>query len=505
MSNWQFYGRRATLKQLRDRISGSEWFFCRIQGRRRIGKTTLLRELSRDNPKLADRLFYIQVPNSSQNDVANHFSSALRDFPSAVAQELAPQVSDFASIAKAIAALNRAGIVVVLDEFQYFTSPQLSPFNSFLQAQVDILRDTAGGGLFVLGSLQAEMSALLDDKAAPLYGRLTHSFQLDHWDFEDLLDVYHHHSIHDPYSWLLLWTYFEGVPKYYRDAHSQGLFDVPSADMRNELIARLFLTEGSPLSEEAEIAFLRELRGQLLSILNFVAEHPGQGHNELIANLTLPTETAHSLGAQLKKLVDNYQMIDRQLPVFSTGQSRKARYYVADNFLQAWVTVIRQARDSAKMQPLQLVLEKAKPRSETLEGIAFEKLIKQLHVECSQKGVGNFSLTSIEVGFWNRARSADRLIEIDVVALNADEKRVRFGSCKRNAAAHNNSSLAAFERHIAAFMATPEGRQLHGWEVEKVLFSPVFSAQQFHGFNKAGYNCIDLPAYARFLRPELAP
>lgn len=498
MSNWQFYGRRTTLNQLRDRLNRPEWFFCRIQGRRRIGKTTLLRELSRGNPKLAERLFYIQIPNSSQADVASQFSRALRDFPSESAQNLAAQVIDFASMAKAIASLNRAGIIVVLDEFQYFTSAQLAPFNSFLQAEVDVLRDTAGGGLFVLGSLQAEMSALLDDKAAPLYGRLTHSFRLDHWDFEDLLDVYSSHGIHDPYQWLVLWTYFEGVPKYYRDAHSQGLFDVPAADLRNELITRLFLTEGSPLSEEADTAFLRELRGQLLSILNFVAEHPGRGHNELVATLASSAETGQSLGAQLKRLVDNYQMIDRRHPVFSGSQSRNARYYVADNFLQAWIAVVRQARDTARMQPLERVLEKAKPRSETLEGLAFEKLIKQLHIECSRKGVGNFPLTSIEVGFWNRARSADRLIEIDVVALNADDKRVRFGSCKRNAAAHNNNSLAAFEHHIAGFMATSEGRKLADWQVEKVLFSPQFSKRQIKDFEQAGYACLDLPAYAAF-------
>jgi hypothetical protein len=72
------------------------------------------------------------------------------------------------------------------------------------------------------------------------------------------------------------------------------------------------------------------------------------------------------------------------------------------------------------MQLRERVLEKAKPRSETLEGFSFEKLIRQLHVECSRKGKGDFPITSIEVGFWNRARSIDRLVEIDIVALNKE-------------------------------------------------------------------------------------
>ena len=290
MADWRFYGRRSTLDQLRGLLEQPRWFFCRIQGRRRIGKTTLLRELARDEEALVERLFYVQIPDSDQIDVASQFRRALQDSLSNTVQALANDVHDFASMASAIATMNRAGIIVVLDEFQYFTSPQLAAFNSFLQAEVDVLRESKSGGLFVLGSLQSEMSALLDDKAAPLYGRLTHSFRLDHWDFEDLLAVYNDHGLEDPYQWLLLWTYFEGVPKFYRDAYGQGLFDVSSGQLRNELLVRLFLNEGSPLSEEADTSFLREMKGQLLSILHFVADHPGTGHNELVASMQSPTD-----------------------------------------------------------------------------------------------------------------------------------------------------------------------------------------------------------------------
>lgn len=497
MADWQFYGRHSMLDQLHRLLEHPRWFFCRIQGRRRIGKTTLLRELAHENEAVAKRIFYVQIPNSSQVDVANQFRRALQDSLSEVAQALATDVHDFATMARAIATMNRAGVMVILDEFQYFTSPQLAPFNSFLQAEVDVLRDSTSGGLFVLGSLQSEMSALLDDKAAPLYGRLTHSFRLDHWDFEDLLSVYRDHGLADPYQWLTLWTYFEGVPKYYRDAYGQGLFDARPAELRNDLLTRLFLNEGSPLSEEADTSFLREMRGQLLSIINFVADHPGTGHNELVSTLQSATETSHSMGAQLKKLVEDYRMIERRQPVFSDSRSRNARYYVTDNFLQAWIAVVRHARDAARMQPLERVLEKAKLRSETLEGIAFEKLIRHLHVECSRKGLANFPITSIEVGFWNRARTVDRLIEIDVVALNSEDKRIRFGSCKRSASAHNNGSLAAFENHIAGFMSTTEGRKITGWEIEKVLFSPTFSKKQATDLANAGYSCLDLAAYAQ--------
>ena len=340
------------------------------------------------------------------------------------------------------------------------------------------------------------MSALLDDTTAPLYGRLTHSFRLDHWDFEDLIAVYADHGLKDVYQWLILWTYFEGVPKFYRDAYGQGLLDAPADQLWKDLLARMFLNEGSPLAEEADTSFLREMRGQMLSILNYIADHPGTGHNELIGALQSKTDTSHSLGAQLKRMVDSYQMVDKRHPVFSDSKSRNARYYVTDNFLQAWIAVIKGARNAARMQSVDFIVEKAKPRSESLEGFAFEKLIRQLHAECSRKSKGDFPITSIELGYWNRARTVERLLEIDVVALNAEDKRVRFGSCKRSANAHSNIALASFEKQIQGFMSTAEGKKLDGWRVEKVLFSPIFHVQHVTDLNKAGYRCIDLPAYA---------
>src|SRR6202042_1686956 len=110
-----------------------------------------------------------------------------------------------------------AGLVVVLDEFQYFTRATLRSFNSFLQAEVDKLRNAGlkEGGLFVLGSLHSEMSALLEDRAAPLYGRVTAQLKLDHWDFEDLMTVFRSQEMHGPTQWLTLCIFFGGVQTFY--------------------------------------------------------------------------------------------------------------------------------------------------------------------------------------------------------------------------------------------------------------------------------------------------
>jgi len=241
MADWLFYGRNEDLDALRALVHAPRWFFCRIQGRRRIGKTALLKQLASSDAQLQARLLYMQVPDSDEHDVVATFRSMLEHSDVQAARDLAISVKDFPSMAAAISTACRTGMVVVLDEFQYFTRSVLKPFNSFLQAEVDLLRDTSQGGLFVLGSIQSEMEALLDDKAAPLYGRLTAQRSIHHWDFEDLLQVFSAHGLKDPYQWLTLWCFFEGVPKFYRDAHEQGLFDVGAEQFREELLRRMFL------------------------------------------------------------------------------------------------------------------------------------------------------------------------------------------------------------------------------------------------------------------------
>ena len=251
MATWGFYGREEALEELGRIVNGGRWFFCRIEGRRRIGKTSLLSQLAKQDPRLSDQLVYMQVPDSDERDVATAFQRSLLDCDDELAKRLGPTVINFPTMARAIGELCRAGLVVVLDEFQYFTRAALHSFNSFLQAEVDKLRgaNLNQGGVFVLGSLQADMNALLDDRRAPLYGRITQRIKLQHWDFEELQQLFRAQSVEEPSQWLTLWTFFEGVPKFYHDAYEQGLFDVGPESFGDALLTKMFVRSSSPLSE----------------------------------------------------------------------------------------------------------------------------------------------------------------------------------------------------------------------------------------------------------------
>lgn len=498
MTEWTFYGRTGPISDLTRILGAERWFFCRIEGRRRIGKTALLTHLSGRTPDFAGRLVYMQVPDSDERDVAGTFRRALAACDHPDARAAAPGVTDFPSMASAVAKCCRAGLIVVIDEFQYFTRSALFSFNSFLQSEIDVLRSSGlrKGGLFVLGSLHSDMNALLDDRGAPLYGRLTQRIRLEHWDFEDLMQVFRAHGVEAPSQWLTAWTFFEGIPKFYHDAYEQDLFAVEPAQFADELLSRMFLRSSSPLSEEADTWFLRELRGRALSVLGFLAEHAGCNNGEILAGVGVPEDKAQ-ISTYLTKLVSHYEMVAKLNPVFSDGKSRNARYYIADNFLQAWLAVAKPARELARIKSLPKSLQLAAPRLQAVEGVAFEKLVRKLHLECSRKGVGDFELSSMQLGFWNRPRDESRSIEIDIVALDAENRRVRFGSCKRSAKAHTRDSLEAFETHIAAFLASRDHRELSGWHHERVLFAPEFSTADRRHFKSGPYLLRDLGDYAK--------
>ena len=494
---WGFYGRSTELADIEKIIDSERWFFCSISGRRRIGKTTLIQRAIKE--RLTSEAFppvYFQIPDSDERGVVQSFQDALEDY-SIDREDAAAMGHSFQDMAATIAALCQIGCIVVLDEFQYFHRQQLAPFTSYLQAQVDRLRDTEKGGLFVLGSIHTEMSAILDDRQSPLFNRITNHIKLKHWDFETLFEMFDAHEVRDPEQRLFLWSLFEGVPKFYRDCHNEGVLGT-DGNHRAETLKRLFFEGSSPLRDEATNWFLRELRGRYDSVLKLLAKQGTCTYGELMDDYARAGSGGKKhLSAYLAALTDKYEMVEKRLPIFAGPRARKGRYEIADNFLNAWLKALDRAVQLARIRPVDLAVDQADARLREHEGFMFEKMIRLLSEECSQKDVGDFALTSHLTGYWNKADGSD--IEIDLVALNEDSKTVRFGSCKRNAAKHSTDSLDKFDEHIAKFLKTKDGRRLADWTCEKALYSPVFSQAQRQALERQKYVCHDLNDFATFL------
>jgi hypothetical protein len=477
---WGFYGRQEELRRLTEILNRRRWFFVKVTGRRRIGKTTLIQQaLQAAHDR---RVFYVQIPDSAPAGVLSAVGDALDTFQ--VPADEVPRPTSLRQLADTLGDLVRAGYVVALDEFRYFNRERLRDFCSYLQNVVDRLAsdaDRVPGGLMVLGSLQTEITALLEDRSAPLYNRTTDELQLAHLDIESLIDLLAAHADPTPERLLFLWNLFEGVPKFYRDCYEQGVL----GGGRHDVLERAFFLSSSPLRTEADNWFLKELHGRYDVVLKYVARHPGCSHGDIVEHVrSVSAETSEQVGGYLRVLIERYQLIERRLPIFARERGRRGRYYLTDNFLRSWLAALANPIAAINFMPVVQLIGQADERLAEAEGPGLEKLVGILYEERSRKAIGDFGLTSRVQGYWDRGDT-----EIDLVALNEVERRVRFGSCKRNAT-RLVATITDFDAHVARFLdAHP---QLGSWQVEKVGVAPTIPPDVRTRLDEAGHLAQDL-------------
>lgn len=486
MRPWGFYGRSVELDQLQGILSRGRWFFVQITGRRRIGKTTLIREALQ---AVERPVVYLQIPDSGPAGVLSEFIDALKTFD--VPDEVERPTS-LRGFGQTVLELVERGYVVVLDEFQYFARKHLSEFTSHLQAQVDNVSRRAGaveGGLIVLGSIHTEMAALLEDRRAPLYNRVTDTLDLGHLDIASILELLRAHADDDPNRLLFLWSLFEGVPKFYRDCYEQEVL----AASRAELLERMFFRSSSPLRTEADNWFLHELRGRYDVILKYIARRPGCRNGDLKAHVEqVSPETREQVGGYIKVLRERYRMVERRVPVFAKATAKNGRYYLRDNFLRSWLGALKSQVDALDFQPVERLIATADERLAGVEGFSLERLVATLYEERSRKGLEGFALTHRIEGYWDRGDT-----EIDLVALNDEDRVARVGTIKRSPDAAVKS-LPDDDKHIARFLAHA-GKRFEGWTIEKVAVAPVLGAEHRKAIEDAGYEAEDLTDLTRGL------
>lgn len=150
--------------------------------------------------------------------------------------------------------------------------------------------------------------------------------------------------------------------------------------------------------------------------------------------------------------------------------ARRNRYYIRDNFLRAWLSALGPAVQAVNFRPLDKLLAQADRDLVTAEGHGFERLVATLYEERSRKGIGDFALSHRIAGYWNRND-----VEIDLVALDEDERTIRFGSCKRSAE-RLLEDRSNFRAHVDRFLS--HEKKYASWTVEKVMLAPRLTAAQ---------------------------
>jgi AAA+ ATPase superfamily predicted ATPase len=408
-----------TLEREYERAGGS---LVVIYGRRRVGKTTLIKEFIRDKPAM-----YFLADERLENVQRRRFQAALSDFcqDPTLARLGAGDWDTLFELLLQRADFGRK-VVLVIDEFQYLakTTPG---YPSLIQGLWDERLKDMNIMLIRCGSLVGMMRRLCLDSGSPLYGRRTGQIRVRPLQFVDYLDIFD-----APFNDLVsLYAVTGGVPRYIellQEPHGacsdpQALLSQPS------LLAQLadhVLKPGSALYEEPRFLLSGEVSEATtyFSILQTIA---GGDHKIGYVARTLEMPT-NRLSVYIRTLED-LNFIERRTPVTAGPKSRQGLYFISDLFARFWFRYVF---------PNQNYLEIGRTAhvEAQLRASFDSEFVAQVFEECCANYLWRLAdqdslpLIPQKVGRW---WSRDQ--EIDIVALSQPglgdgPAEILFGECK---------------------------------------------------------------------------
>ena len=399
-----FIGRTQELSRLRDELAAPRPSLIVVYGRRRVGKSELLREVTRGIPHV---LYQATRLTTALN---------LEAFKAEIARSLGGDnilqgLGDWLGILTYLAqkAETLPGLVVVLDEFPYLAEGEAA-LPSIIQKFWD--SGVAGVGwlkLVLCGSMIAHMEDLLAERN-PLYGRKTLAMDLGPLPLRDAAQFFPSYSAEDK---LLAYGIFGGIPFYLQ------LCD-PAASVAENAI-KLLLTNAGALVDEPTVLLQSELREtqRYASILAAIAD--GCTKVGEISGRIRDTGDSSRLSPYMEKL-ERMRLIRGVRSLDAEPKSRDRRYFIADPLMAFWHRFVLPNISSvnqgfgADIWRLQI-----EPRMDDFMGGAFEEMCRDHSRRWSQE---RLPAPAQEIG---QVWGAD--YDIDVAGRLLDGSML-YGECK---------------------------------------------------------------------------
>lgn len=381
--------------------------FVAVYGRRRVGKTFLVKEFFEQN------IVFSASGLASQGTMAQlkNFSIALRKYGAGNLSEesvVVDWLDAFSQLEQLIASSCKQRKVVVLDELPWmdtaksgFVSALEHFWNDFASARRDIL-------LIVCGSATSWMMDKLIQNHGGLHNRLTRHIHLKPFNLcetEQMLES--KGFMLSRYEVAVCYMIFGGVPFYL------GLLDPAFSLAQN--VDRLLFSEDGELSCEIEnlYAALFKHSTDYVKIVELLAAHKiGLNRTEIQENIRLKS------GGTLSTILDNltYCGFIKKFSSYNTGKKEQL-YCLCDFYTLFYFTFVDEIKKhrSGFWQNLQ-----TKPRFFIWAGLSFERLVLA-HVPQVKKKLGISGIPSDEYPCRIQATDEFAGAQIDMVIDREDK------------------------------------------------------------------------------------
>lgn len=400
----RFYNREEEIRLIRrtEEKSLSSACFTVIMGRRRVGKTTLLRKALEGK-----RYIYLFVSRTNEALLCDTFKKEITDKLSVPIYGTPTRFIELFELLMQHAA--REHFTLIIDEFQDFERVNPSIFSD-IQNLWDKYSPQAKINFIVCGSIYSLMKHIFEDRKEPLFGRLTSKFILKPFKTSVLIEIMQEYNpAFTPEDLLCLYTLTGGVAKYVSLLIDAGAFT------KDSMID--FVTQSdSPLLTEGKDMLIQEFGrdySTYFSILQLVAS--GCTRQSEIDSII-----GKNSGPYLKNLSEDYSLIRRQLPLLAKSGTRNLRWFMSDNFLNFWFRFIYPHQSAIELEKYGQLNEYIKSHYVQYSGWMLEKYFRERVAE---------TMNVTQVGnYWDTKGEN----EIDLIALNDFEKRGVVAEVKRN-------------------------------------------------------------------------
>ncbi len=441
-----------------------------LYGRRRVGKTALLRRWAAQSSLPWTYWMAQKEPADLQR---RRLYAAIRgQVPSATSQTFA----SWADLWDEVAALVRDDRrILVLDELPWAVEADPAMLSA-LQYAWDVHFQGSGLILALCGSQIRTMETILSQQT-PLFGRLTAQYYLQPLPFGALRQFFPSWS---PEAQVAAYAIVGGVPQYLT------WFDPDVSLSAN--IRQAILSPMSVALSEIELLLADEVRDirTYLTVLNAIGEGAHALKDIANATITAPTNLTKYLGVlQELRLVE--RRVPATVPPALQHRSKQGRYHLTDPFHRFYFRFLRPNQAEIAYQP-DIVLEQIQAGLRAFVGqTAWEELARMW---VQRQGLrGALPLRPEVIGsHW------DRTVQADVVAVSWRERAILIGECKWGADPVNRQTLRQLlEQTLPKTVAAlPEGGA--GWRVIPALFTRAGATPDALALLRAqGGLFIDLP------------
>lgn len=442
-----FLCREQELSTLNKRYQKNTFECIIIYGRRRVGKTSIINEFSKDKPTI-----FFSALNASAQENLEALSQAIHSYanPDAVDAPIYPNLDSALSAITELTKKER--LIFVIDEYPYLAKAD-SSISSRLQHLIDHVWEKGNLFLILCGSSMSFMENQVLGYESPLYGRRTGQMKIQALTYKEMTAF---NPQLTPEQQALVYGITGGIPHYINKLNVHDNID-------EALLENLFNTS-SYLYEEPENLLKQELREPAVynSIITAIAGGASRP-NEISTKVGIES----AICAKYLKVLLDLGILTKTTPI-TEKFGKKTIYRIEDNFFRFWYRFVPQNISAISSGRFPQIYEQAvKKHIPTYMGLVFEKMCRDYLLRYETF----YPILLSEIGeWWGSDSKTKKEVQIDIIGTSAENDEYIIGSCKFKNEKIGVDELELLQNYAKVF---GKGKKYHYYIFSKSGFTPA--------------------------------